>query len=152
MNITFTAERDGSPITYLHSDGKPLRAEFNSDSIELWAGSKLVDVYECETITLGELNQWAERVGYLVKPDPLIAPLARAVRAQAAVYDARADELMASQGFDAAEASALVNWGLLCAEWTDEDEAAFHADQDTRPTTPNVEARFAWKLNRTDHT
>lgn len=152
MNITFTAERDGSPITYLHSDGKPLRAEFNSDSIELWAGSKLVDVHECETITLGELNQWAERVGYLVKPDPLITPLARAVRVQAAVYEAHADELMAHEGFDAAEASALVDRGLLCAEWTDADEADFHADQDTRPTTPDVDARFAWKLNRTDHT
>lgn len=151
MNITFTAERDGSPIAYLHSDGKPLRAEFNQDSIELWAGSKLVDVHECETITLGELNQWAESVGYLVKPDPLITPLARAVRVQAAVYEAHADELMAHEGFDAAEASALVDRGLLCAEWTDADEAEFHADQDTRPTTPDVDARFAWKLNRTDH-
>lgn len=152
MNITFTTERDGSPIVYLHSDGKTLRAEFNSDSIELWAGSKLVDARECETITLGELNQWVESVGYLVKPDPLIAPLARAVRVQAAVYDARANELTAHEGFDAAEASALVGRGLLCAEWTDADEADFHADQDTRPTTPDVDARFAWKLNRTDHT
>lgn len=150
MDITFTTERDGSPVVYLHSDGQPLRAEINHDStIELWAGSKLVDVRECATISLGELNAWAESVGHLVKRDPLIIPLARAVRAQAAVYAARADELMAFEGFNPPMVTALVDRSQLCAEWTDADEAAFHADQDTRPTTPDVDARFAWKMNRT---